>query len=466
MIPLKSDVLRAGLLSSALGLAACSTLPTGVADSQCRQRFESLDARIDEAGVRDGGEARIEGFPYLRVNRFLASFRDEVAEGAAFETWVGHLRELDSRARRAELRNLNLPDWQGALAALDRCGEQLIQQELARSEAKQTLRERAQVPDDYSTTARVFGAYALTAPFLKSGINNYQEEVRAQYRQPLADVSRQLWRPAVAETLVGWTAVRDALGLPRLSNEQWQALAQTHAPEWSVETRGAYDRPGVPTLRNGQPAFDAAKPVVHFQPSYTRFGPRVLVQMNYIVWFSERPFASEYDPYAGYLDGVIWRVTLDEQGQPLVYDTIHACGCYHYYFPVQALQQRTDAEYWQETALVPQGTVPAGRPIVALQSATHYVERVLPAMQASSENRYELRPYSDLLSLETGDGKHRSLFADDGLIEGSERGESQWLWMTGITSPGAMRQWGRHATAFVGRAHFDEARALERTFVP
>jgi len=34
------------------------------------------------------------------------------------------------------------------------------------------------------------------------------------------------------------------------------------------------------------------------------------------------------------------------------------------------------------------------------------------------------------------------------------------LWMT----PGAMRQWGRHATAFVGRRHFDDADLIERRF--
>jgi len=35
----------------------------------------------------------------------------------------------------------------------------------------------------------------------------------------------------------------------------------------------------------------------------------------------------------------------------------------------------------------------------------------------------------------------------------------------GIPSAGAMRQWGRHATAFVGRRHFDGADLLEKRFV-
>jgi hypothetical protein len=34
----------------------------------------------------------------------------------------------------------------------------------------------------------------------------------------------------------------------------------------------------------------------------------------------------------------------------------------------------------------------------------------------------------------------------------------------GIPSAGAMRQWGHHATAFVGRRHFDEPFLIERYF--
>ena len=34
----------------------------------------------------------------------------------------------------------------------------------------------------------------------------------------------------------------------------------------------------------------------------------------------------------------------------------------------------------------------------------------------------------------------------------------------GIRSPGAMRQWGHHATAFVGRRHFDDPYLIEQLF--
>jgi hypothetical protein len=35
----------------------------------------------------------------------------------------------------------------------------------------------------------------------------------------------------------------------------------------------------------------------------------------------------------------------------------------------------------------------------------------------------------------------------------------------GIASAGAMRQWGHHATAFVGRRHFDDPNLLDERFV-
>jgi hypothetical protein len=49
-------------------------------------------------------------------------------------------------------------------------------------------------------------------------------------------------------------------------------------------------------------------------------------------------------------------------------------------------------------------------------------------------------------------------------MPGTERGERALFWPMGIASPGAMRQWGRHPTAFVGRRHFDDARLLEQRF--
>jgi hypothetical protein len=83
---------------------------------------------------------------------------------------------------------------------------------------------------------------------------------------------------------------------------------------------------------------------------------------------------------------------------------------------------------------------------------------------ADSLVRYEMHPYDELRSLADGAGGRRSIFGADGLVAGTERAERFFFWPMGIASAGAMRQWGRHATAFVGRRHFDDADLIERRF--
>jgi hypothetical protein len=62
------------------------------------------------------------------------------------------------------------------------------------------------------------------------------------------------------------------------------------------------------------------------------------------------------------------------------------------------------------------------------------------------------------------DPPRRSLYRPDGLVPGTQRGERWLFWPMGIASAGAMRQWGHHATAFVGQRHFDDPDLLERRF--
>jgi hypothetical protein len=69
-------------------------------------------------------------------------------------------------------------------------------------------------------------------------------------------------------------------------------------------------------------------------------------------------------------------------------------------------------------------------------------------------------------TLPAGKVGHRSLFAGNAIVAGSQRSERWLLWPTGVLSPGAMRQWGNHATAFIGRRHFDDPYLLENFFIP
>jgi hypothetical protein len=104
------------------------------------------------------------------------------------------------------------------------------------------------------------------------------------------------------------------------------------------------------------------------------------------------------------------------------------------------------------------------RPVVNLASATHYIERVDIVQGGDSLTRYAFHPYDELRSLPRVSGDSRSLFGPDGLVPGTERLERWIFWPMGVPSAGAMRQWGRHATAFVGRRHFDDADLIARRF--
>jgi hypothetical protein len=78
---------------------------------------------------------------------------------------------------------------------------------------------------------------------------------------------------------------------------------------------------------------------------------------------------------------------------------------------------------------------------------------------------YALADYGELRSLSDPKGSQRSMFGPDSLAPGTERLERFILWPTGVVSPGAMRQWGRHAVAFVGERHFDDPFSMDKMFM-
>ncbi|MBV8534902.1 MAG: hypothetical protein JO128_04875, partial [Alphaproteobacteria bacterium] len=171
-------------LAAVLALAACaapneplrSDLASPAPEIQaCAKWFAAVDDALDDTGVRDGEAYPIPGFPYLRVNRFLASFRTQVQSDEAFADWEKSLRNLDARTRAYELQNLppqaltklSERSWQDAVAHADRCAAILMAHD-AGPERRRELAERAQVPDDYSDWKRAVGLYPLVRiPFFQ-----------------------------------------------------------------------------------------------------------------------------------------------------------------------------------------------------------------------------------------------------------------------------------------------------------
>jgi hypothetical protein len=490
---LKLRALGAAALSALL-LASCSIVPrtthsfrVGETDAlgRCADFFASLDHASVKARVLDPGEFRIEGFPYLRVNRFLASFSEEAGAAEAFSVWVDRMRALDREARRNEIANLPRAAEFSGLAANDpvdlnagvsRCGELLSAADFQNGEHRAALRKNALVPDEYLLLWRVLGIYPVARLFVSRGVSNWHTEARGGFTtKPPATWQSTLYflereSHAADAHLIVSQAKRDALGLPVYSKEAQAALFRAHAPVWEVQRQAEFDRIGAPFWASENAlGVDTRNPTTYTLLSFTRFGKKVLTQLNYVIWFPARPKKHALDIYGGFLDGVTYRVTLDEHGQPLLYETVHNCGCYYQAYPTHRLTAREAIDYAEPPLILVAPELDSAQEImaVAMESQTHYVRHLYPRIrQHPLEGApYAMADYGELRSLPDGNGGRRSMFGPDSLAPGSERLERFLLWPTGVVSPGAMRQSGRHAVAFVGERHFDDPFALETMFV-
>ena len=457
---------------------------------ECAEWYRDLDARVEAAGVRDAQDARLAGFPYLRASRLLASYRDAAAaDERVLRELLARLQDLDLRARRIEAANLpgDAPgerDLFGERMVVQRasaCAAAMREADLADPAARAALLARLAVPDDYSSASRVLGVYALSSIPFSEGVRRHQEEIRAAYRRDLAlpegaslvryappGAAESLPRTLVASLLSQASA--NPLGIPEPGELPLDALFEAYAPVFEIEVSGDHDRFGALRWEAGSrvPGVDAADLAVYRQLAWTRYRGQVLPQLVYTLWFPERPPASANDILAGRLDGLTWRVTLAPDGEPVLFDTMHPCGCYHMFYPTPRATPLPPPEGAIEFMFSPQslGRVAEGeRVLLRVAARTHYLERVTVSRDAGSLVRYAMRPYDDLRSLPRPEGGRAGVFGPDGLVAGTERPERFLFWPMGIPSAGAMRQWGRHSTAFVGRRHFDDADLVEKRFV-
>ena len=472
--------------------AGCSTMDAPFRDHlaseaaqvrDCADWYRLLDERVEQAQVRDAQDSRVPGFPYLRVSRLLAALRPVAqSNDFALQALADRMLALDLAARSHEILNLPADQIARPRQAIDRtreCGTLLRELDMAKPEARRALLERATVPDDYLLLHRVVGLYALTQFAFAGGVKRHEDQVRAAFqREPAATEGAGLIRhaPPPVQTLTRSRVARileraagNPLGIPELGEAELDELLAAYAPSFEIEVKADYDRFGA--LRwpreGAAPVVDGSQLAVYAHPAWTRYRGRVLLQLVYTIWFPERPSAEQGDMLAGKLDGITWRVTLAPDGEPLVYDAIHPCGCHHMFFPTPRAHALPGPNALEEWMFAPQSLpriAEGERPVLRIASGTHYIERITLARGTESLVRYELRPYDELRSMQRLGPGRASAFGPDGLVPGTGRAERFVFWPMGIASAGAMRQWGRHATAFVGRRHFDDADLLEKRF--
>jgi hypothetical protein len=482
------------LACAALVLAGCASfdpyrsgpiaahLQRADAVGDCARLFHRVDQAIDAAGARDVQAHQIAGFPYLRVDRLTARLAPPANDGDAERAWRDRLASLDREARQIETANAGAATSAPDAYALDGCRDRLAEAD----RVAPGLAAVAKVDDDYSLALRTLGLYPLTKFAFASGIRKWHEETAELHAVPLAKLPRlgEAVRYAPRPPLLlasGDTPsppAVDTLGVPRLSPALIEALLARHAPAIEVDTVDGDDRLGQLSWGDGgrQVVVDTTRPVVYARIAYTRLAGRIVPQLVYTFWFPARPPQSRLDLLSGSLDGLVWRVTLGADLQPLVYDTIHPCGCYHLFYPTARVRDRPGpiegVGPYDEGLFVPQRVDAPGdgeRQLIYLAARTHYVRRVANVADgAPAAVAYALRDDNELRALpwpnESAPRGSRSVYGSDALIAGSERGERFFFWPMGIDSPGQMRQWGHHATAFVGRRHFDDPDLFDRYF--
>ena len=463
----------------------------------CTENFAAIDAAIDRAGTRDAQAAPIPGFPHLRTTRFLAALGPRFLKSGigdkdneAFEFWNGWLASTAIKARSYELANLPNPARAELRSRLGKSPEAIIDDCTAafggfdeqREETREILDSTVGVPDHYIDALRVIGLYSLTSIPVKFGFEQWKELNLPSFARPPSDLKIQgtvvRFAPAAEDAPMGPRMVADLLrrqadnplNIPRPTDAQLHRLAAAFAPVYSIDVTGDHDRIGTPILvPGGAPGIDTGIPRAYVQPSWALWDGVPVLQISYLVWFSERPPTGDMDILAGRLDGVIWRVTIGRNGRPVLYDSIHPCGCYRLFFPVPPtrLKDHPIDEPGEGTVVPTHAPVlgPGKRMVLHIGSGDHYLRNLSVAnTDAVSPTRYELAPMDDLRSLSSPAGGTRSLYDQHGIVAGTERGERFLLWPMGISSPGAMRQWGTHATAFVGRRHFDDPYLIDKAF--
>ena len=508
---------------------ALSTSPP--AASNCPTRITHFRQRVANAATGDPFGYPIDDFPYLRVDRTLASFAQSSSEEvgpedrlltqpAAFDSWYQRLYTLAKQARQIELANLNPPYSAAAAAELETCIEQQASRDRQADNFRQRLLSQARTPDLYSSGQRALGLFPLTREIVLHQIGKEQRKWRSQFNNPtLFSGASRRYAPADSSPLpssrIGaWLEQAqhdDPLQLPQLKPQQLQALFHHFAPVWQISTPTAPEAPEYlrrdsdligslywpDSLPDTLPALNSSDPTSYQIPSYTRIDGRWFLQLNYLVWFNARPPQQSLDIYAGALDGLLWRVTLDSDGTVLLYDSIHPCGCYHQIFSVSEQLERKPVDETVEQPLIIEAVAferSQGRTMLQLTGQDHYLQGIAlqvteplreqpkkaksegitqrgappdsddtNGLSAPKNSYYRLASYHQLRSLAASTGQ-RGLFAQNGLVKGTERPERWLLWPMGVDSPGAMRVWGRHAISFANRRYFDQPDLFEPFF--
>lgn len=490
----KSLLQKIAILQIALWLSACAESPHEKAAPappfdraddnvarflhNCHVRFERSDRQIRHAGTHDATFPPIAGFPYMRNSRLMESYAQQAdTDRDIFEAWSLEMRDNDSYSREAELRNLGLrpPELTQVVRDLRYCAVWLSNLELDEKKNLHRLVANSRIPDEQTWRGPI-ARFIWTRSDIRREAARRQAEIRNDFVQPVSQLTAPgplvVWQPPASAdpgevANLDYSKFRhDQTGRVGLTPEMWDELAHRFAPRWAIEQGGNYDKIAAASWTSNGPDVNPAKPVVYYLTTYARSGRNPLIQLNYCIFFSAH--VSPGDPHTddGHLDGLIWRVTLDPDGKPIVYDVIHTSGFDQMWFPLAAAKLRPAQRPDGETPFIPQTNIPADF-LIRVQSGTHNLRRLLAPSEVpagATVETYELKPYEDLYEVPVTDQATHNFFDPTGFVDGTRRKGTTFYHALGIRNAGMLREWGKHPISLTGNLYFDDPYLIEAFF--
>lgn len=455
--------------------------------------FKELDLLVEKRKVRNVAVAKVEGFPYLRTDRFLVGLKNSISSASGLRTWTNRMQSLYLEAINSEIRALSLedvgiffeqnqipsePSYENLSNLVVSYANKAYQEDSSQAGFFDAVKAAATVEDDYSTLMRTFGFYPIAYLPVVYFSDKAFDAIRERFQLPV-DQHKVLGELAVykVEGHESKGSVRlsdlfnsdkvDALGIPTLTADEIKILAYLYAPVILQDTVEAYDRIGRFIWQEEAVQLDLNQPAVYYYVTYAFKNEQPVLQLNYAFWYTERE--GDASPWfeKGELDGMTIRVSLDQKGEPFMVDIMNNCGCYHFYLPDYKVVKSVIEHDYALDAVVP-GTTSTSidEPLqVFINSGWHQVQYANNLPSPPKNNSYLLIPYEELESLPKGNGQTTNLFDEQGIMKNSYRIEPYIFFSMGIPKVGYMRQRGHHPVKMLGREHFDNPQLFNLNFV-
>lgn len=459
---------------------------------QCREFLTRLDDVIREFGVRDASSIPICGFPYLRANRFLAELKKSLKDEEQKAEWIRWMEQTDLLAREKEINNLpdkaifslefadeKRPDREWLYAQVKSCSSKLLKHDQAQSDFYTTLYSLVHVRGEYSCFLRTVGLYPIVAIPVALLTESSRKKIRKRFGTDLKDLpvdgNLRSFVPGEEEFLseseiqeIIEKSKRNPLGVPLPGSDEEKRLVRSLAPVFVQDVAASYDRLGRIVWKGDRVDIDPEKPTVYYYTSHAFLKGKPILQINYVIWYSERAGKRSPSIELGHLDGLTARVSLDAQGKVFMVDVVNDCGCYHFFAPERERVNRILPRCLRFDAFVGQWlpSIPYGERLgIRINSGWHQVQRLISVKDLSDTIPYTLIPYDVLEALPHEDGRRESIFDSKGIVKGSERVERIILFSMGVPSVGSMRQRGHHAIELIGKDHFDNPYLFDKNFI-